>query len=415
MADKRHTSGLCLMTETYHPVTGGGETQARVIARGMVAAGQSTFLLTRRTDRESSAEEMIDGVRTLRLAPVGPGHLRKWGLCLTALWALFKMRKKYAVILVCGYRVLGIPAMLISRIFGKPCILKADSLGEYNGRFFDPGLSRFGLRHDRFPARLAIRLRNLLFARAARFVAISDAVAKELNDGGVPQEKIERIPNSVDTDHFRPLDPARKAELRRQQGIRPDQQVAVYTGRLVTTKGLPLLLETWRGVLSRYPNSVLMIVGSGGLGLQNCESQLRHYVIEHSLQHSVRFTGSVLDVREYLQAADVFVFPSEREAFGISVAEAMACALPVITTNIEGISDVVVPGQTATVVSPDDGPALLHAICSLFDDEAVIAAMGRAGRHRAVEFFSETRVVERYLDMVVSLTPTRVMHADSGR
>jgi len=156
----------------------------------------------------------------------------------------------------------------------------------------------------------------------------------------------------------------------------------------------------------------LLIVGSGGLGLQNCEHQLRDYVAQKALQDSVRFTGSVTNVRDYLQAADVFVFPSEREAFGISVAEAMACALPVVTTNIEGISDVVVPGQTASVVVPGDGPALLDAICSLFGDEARAAALGDAGRRRAVEYFSETSVVSSYLEMAVSLSPSRSGGAD---
>ena len=412
MRNERRTPGVCLMTETYHPVTGGGETQARVIARGMVRAGRPTIMLTRRTDRRLSRDEMIDGVRVLRLAPVGPGHLRKWGLCLTALWTLFRRRNEYAVLLVCGYRVLGIPAVLISLMLGKPCVLKADSLGEYSGRFFDPGLSRFGLRHDRFPISLAVRLRNLLLRSAERFVAISDAVAQELSDAGLPREKIERIANSVDTDVFRPVDPARKADLRARLGILPEQRVAVFTGRLVTTKGLPLLLASWPGVLSKYPDSLLLIVGSGGLGLQNCEHQLRDYVAQKALQDSVRFTGSVTNVRDYLQAADVFVFPSEREAFGISVAEAMACALPVVTTNIEGISDVVVPGQTASVVVPGDGPALLDAICSLFGDEARAAALGDAGRRRAVEYFSETSVVSSYLEMAVSLSPSRSGGAD---
>ncbi|MDH4030659.1 MAG: glycosyltransferase, partial [Chromatiales bacterium] len=147
-------------------------------------------------------------------------------------------------------------------------------------------------------------------------------------------------------------------------------------------------------------------------GLQNCEDQLRDYVVQQSLQDSVRFTGSVANVRDYLQAADVFVFPSEREAFGISVAEAMACALPVVTTDIEGISDVVVPGQTASVVAPGDGPALVDAICSLFDDEASAVALGDAGRRRAVEYFSETSVVASYLEMAVSLSPTQAGGAD---
>jgi hypothetical protein len=73
-----------------------------------------------------------------RVGPAGGGHLRKWGLVFTALVALVRLRKHYDAMLVCGFRVLGIPAMLVSLVSGKPCVLKADSQGELSGAFFDP-------------------------------------------------------------------------------------------------------------------------------------------------------------------------------------------------------------------------------------------------------------------------------------
>ena len=126
-------TGVCLLTETFYPVTGGGETQARVVATGLLKSGHAALLLTRRTDRELRRDDMLEGVRVRRLSPSGRGHLKKWGLCLTALGELIKRRGEYEVIIVCGFRVLGIPAMLARLILGKACVLKADSLGEFSG------------------------------------------------------------------------------------------------------------------------------------------------------------------------------------------------------------------------------------------------------------------------------------------
>jgi glycosyltransferase involved in cell wall biosynthesis len=396
---------VCLLAETFYPVTGGGETQARVVAMGLLESGHPVLVLTRWTDCELPRDDELDGVRIRRLSPSGHGHLKKWGLCLTALGELIKRRDEYAVIIVCGFRVLGIPAMLARLILGKACVLKADSLGEFSGRFFDPGLARFGLRHDRFPINLAVRLRNLLLRRAERFIAISTAVADELRAGGIAGDRIEMIPNSVDLDRFHPVDEKTKKILRQTLRIPVAGPIAVFTGRLVTTKGLPLLLTVWHRLISVHPNAVLVLVGSGGLGLQNCEAELRSFVQKNALQSNVVFTGSVENVRDYLQASDFFVFPSEREAFGISVAEAMACALPVVTTSIKGLSDVVVEGETARVVPAGDGGALYDAICFVIENEAVAQAMGEAARRRAEQCFSQTGVVGGYLHLVRGLAP----------
>jgi glycosyltransferase involved in cell wall biosynthesis len=387
---------VCLLTETFHPVTGGGETQARALAEGLRARGAEVTLVTRRSDAELPSDEIIGGVPVHRVAPAGGGHLRKWGLVLTALIALVRLRKRYDAMLVCGYRVLGIPAMLVSLFSGKPCILKADSQGELSGRFFDSGLARFGLRHDRLPFSALVWLRNRLLRRAAGFVAISTVIEAECLALGIPPERIARIPNSVDVALFQPVDAAARTALRAQLQLPRERRIAVYTGRLVSTKGLPSLLRAWRPVILRHPDALLVLVGSGGLDMHNCEAELRAYVAEHGLDDTVRFAGAVSNVHAWLQAADLFVFPSEREAFGISIIEAMACGLPIVTTAVDGIRDVVRPGVDALAVPPRDDEALAAAIGRALDGGVEMRAMAEAARRRAVEAFSSDRVVEAY-------------------
>jgi hypothetical protein len=150
------------MTETYYPVTGGGETQARALAEGLQAAGIPVQLVTRRSDAALATREVLGGVELHRAGPTGTGHLKKWGLLFTTFIKLLTLKDTYDVVLVCGFRVLGVPALLVTLLLGRPCVLKADSQGELSGKFFDPGLDRLKLRHDRFPVTAFVRARNVL-------------------------------------------------------------------------------------------------------------------------------------------------------------------------------------------------------------------------------------------------------------
>jgi glycosyltransferase involved in cell wall biosynthesis len=395
------------MTETYYPVTGGGETQARALAEGLQAAGIGVQLVTRRSDAAFPPQETVGGVHLNRVGPSGSGQLRKWGLIFTAFVKLIRLRREFDVILVCGFRILAIPALLADLFIGRPCVLKADSQGELSGAFFDPGLHRLKLRHDRFPASTFIRARNVLFRRAARFVAISAVIEQEYLALGVQPGRIARIPNSVDLSRFRPASGEERNRLRRRFGIAAGRPVAIFTGRLVTTKGLPSLLRAWPAVLERHPEALLVLVGSGGLGLQNCESMLRHQAKEKHLAGSVLFTGSVDNVEEYLQAGDIFVFPTEREAFGISIIEAMACGLPVVTTGVDGIRDIVRAGKDALLVGAGDDASLAAAISSAFDGGCRIQAIAEAARERVTQHYSSHRIVAAYGELLAEVLHER--------
>ena len=139
------TGAVCILTETYHPVVGGGETQARALGEGLAAGGWEVAILTRRSDAALKKVEQYDGLTVHRLRPVGSQHTRKWGLIFSALAQLWTLRRQYDLIFVSGFRILGIPAVMAAKLLGKPCVLKADSPGEMSGAFFTAGLRRIGL------------------------------------------------------------------------------------------------------------------------------------------------------------------------------------------------------------------------------------------------------------------------------
>jgi glycosyltransferase involved in cell wall biosynthesis len=393
------TPRICLLTETYHPLMGGGETQARTLAEGLVAQGWQVFILTRRHDAALPRQEIINDVPVNRVGPSGVAHWKKWGLLFTAAPALWRLRREYDLIFVSGFRVAGVTAVLLAKLLGKKVILKADSLGEMSGDFFAGGLARFGLRPGSLPFRAFLGGRNRILRRADRFVAISSVVAEELVEHGIPTEKIERIPNSVDNGRFHPVDQPTKLALRRQLGLPVEATIVIYTGRLVTYKGLPLLLRVWQDIAAQHENAYLLLVGSGGLDIDNCEAELRTYVSQHQLEERVHFTGSVTNVPDYLQASDIFVFPTENEAFGISLIEAMACGLAVVSTAVGGLRDLVDHEHNSLVVEAGNQQQLRHALETLLCTPVLRQKFGHRASESVQLTCSTPIVLRRFQDL----------------
>jgi glycosyltransferase involved in cell wall biosynthesis len=126
------------------------------------------------------------------------------------------------------------------------------------------------------------------------------------------------------------------------------------------------------------------------------------------MQGRVRFVGAAQRVEEWLRAADVFVFPTENEAFGLSLAEAMACGLPCVTTRVGGLRDFVIDGVNAHAVPPGDDAALAAAIANLLADAGRRAALGQAARRTAEERFSLALVADAYAALVDELCETAI-------
>ena len=396
--------GICLLTETYFPVVGGGESQARGLAEDLVAQKFDVLVVTRRSSSTLRKVDRIGGVVVRRTRPVGGGQLKRWSMIFTCLPVLLSQRRQYDLIYVSGFKALGLAAVVASRLLRKRCVLKADSNGEMSGAFFDRGRQSLGLASDSKLFRLFLGLRNYILRRADRFVAISTDIAEELHQHGVPREKIELLTNSVDTSLFSPVNSDTKAALRHKLLLPADQTIVTFTGRLVSYKGLPLLLRVWERLQRGHTRATLLLVGSGGLDVHNCEAELKDFVRDKGLQQSVRFTGDVHNVHEYLQASDIFVFPTEKEAFGISLVEAMACRLPVIATPTGGIKDILVDGENGLLVEAGSFQLLYDALERLMTDPSLSGELGNAALATARTRYSRDAVLAKYMELFSRVT-----------
>lgn len=391
---------ICLFTETYHPVVGGGETQAKALAEGLVANGFDVIVLTRRSDASFKKVERLGQVAVYRVPPVGREHLKKWGLMLTGFVALVRLRRQYDVLFVSGFRVIGVPAVVVSRLFGKSCFLKADSPGEMSGDFFAPGMARIGLNANSALFRLFIAIRNRILRLVTGFVAISTEIVNELTAHGVAPSKIAFIPNGVDMEVFHPVSSHTKEALRKRLALPLDATFVTYTGRLVSYKGLPFLLKVWKRLRQERNGIRLLLIGAGSLDIHNCEQELRDFVEDNDLHDSVLFAGEVRNVSQYLQASDVFVFLTEREAFGIALIEAMACGLPVISTSVGGVKDILEHRSNGLVVQPGDFQQLLRALHTLITDSFLSSRLGEAAWRTVQNRYSTEVVTREYVELL---------------
>jgi glycosyltransferase involved in cell wall biosynthesis len=215
-------------------------------------------------------------------------------------------------------------------------------------------------------------------ADARRLHIFSDAVA---------------VGNGRDPALFRP-DPAARSAIRAALGTPADRVVVVAVSRLVRDKGYPELAAAMHDV----PEAELWAVGERLVSDRG--EDMAALLAEAGLGDRLRLLGYRDDVAAVLAAADIFVLPSYFEAMPMSVIEAMLVGLPVVASDIRGPREQVVPGVTGLLVPPRQVAPLAEALARLAEDAGLRAAMGLAGRERAVALYGEDLVVARSLDLL---------------
>lgn len=395
--------GVALVISSFHPRVGGGETHARILGRELVRLGVPVTVFTRAHDSALPRSDAVDGVPVVRVGPSGHPRLGKYLMLLPVLAALLRQRHDYDIVYICGLRVLGIAGVLASILLRKPCILRAEACGELSGDFIYASPHGGGNKHRANPLiRLALGARNALFRKATRFLSISGVIRDEFIACGVPPGRIAHIPNGIELDPFQPADASTKAALRRELNL-PDGFLFAYSGKLNRGKGLEMLLRVWSVFAKRHTNARLVLIGAGGQQFLSCEAELKAFVAEHELGGSVVFTGYTQRVGDHLRACDAFVFPSENEALGLALLEAMACGLPSIASATGGILDIVSDRRNGRLAPVGDETAWLNAMNELIGNPAPVQAWAAAGRATVQENFDILQVAKAHRDLFRSI------------
>jgi UDP-glucose:(heptosyl)LPS alpha-1,3-glucosyltransferase len=206
------------------------------------------------------------------------------------------------------------------------------------------------------------------------FAAVSDGVRKELLRH-YPGIVVQVTPNGVDLDRFHP-DAYARADVRRSTGV-ADEPVAVFVGGDWIRKGLAVGMQALAGVRARGIDLRLWVIGAGD------EARFSTLALQLGVGSAVSFFGSRDDVERFLAAADVFILPSQYEAFSLVTLEAAASGLPVIMPAINGACELVGDNEAGLLVEPT-ADTLVAALARLADDTDLRGRLARQARKRAM-------------------------------
>jgi len=212
--------------------------------------------------------------------------------------------------------------------------------------------------------------------------------AQVVDESGVAATRVVSIPTGIDLERFRPGD---RAQARRELGLAPDAMLIGIVATLRSWKGHRYLLDAFAAL--RRPGVRLVIVGDGpqreALGAQ---------VDRLGIGERVLFAGNRDDVAPWMRAFDIFCLPSyANEGVPQSLMQAMACALPVVTTAVGSIPEIVTDGINGIIVPTQDARALQLVLESLLEEAPRRAALGSRALADARERFGAQRMVERMI------------------
>ena len=243
--------------------------------------------------------------------------------------------------------------------------------------------------------------------RISRVLAISEVIHRNVIDTTpVPPERVLTLHDAVDTSLYS-LDRVDRWAVRRDTGV-PDNAIVVgFVGRFSPGKGLEDLLHAAGILRERYPSVRYLIVGEASHGEEVYADSIRDLARRLNLNDVVVFTGHRTDIPAVMASFDILAFPSHAEAFGVVLIEAMAMQKPVVSTNCDGVVDIVVDGVTGVSVPPKDPQAFARGLERLIADAGLRRRMGDAGRARVLERFDRSvqlqRLEEVYRELLVKV------------
>lgn len=291
-----------------------------------------------------------------------PGILKNWDGFFMAIssWTLLRKLKKQP-----GFN-------LIDAHFAYPDGYAATLLGKWFKVPVTITLRGTEVPLSKFPSRRCLMMKAL--ENATKVFSVSNSLKDHVVELGANKDKIEVVGNGIDINKFFPID---KNLARKKLNILESTKVMISVGGLVDRKGFHRVLEVMPALVEKFPNLMFLIVGDNGPE-GGIRERLETQVQQLNLQKHVRFLGTLAteELKIPLSAADVFVLATANEGWANVFLEAMACGLPVVTTDVGGNQEVVNTNELGIIV-PFGKPealerALIKALETPWDNAAIL-------------------------------------------
>lgn len=217
--------------------------------------------------------------------------------------------------------------------------------------------------------------------------AVSEYLKKETLERFKVTEDIQVIPNFVDTARFQ-----RQRKQHFKDALCPEgEKVVLHVSNFRKVKRACEVVRIFARLLERGLSLKLLMVGDGPDRIP-AESLAR----ELDVYQDCRFLGKQEPVEEILSIGDLFLMPSGSESFGLAALEAMACGVPAVTSNIGGLPELIVDGETGFLCDLDDIDAFVDRSRAILSEDALQESLAQASRSRAVEVFDISKIVPKY-------------------
>lgn len=272
-------------------------------------------------------------------------------------------------------------AALVSKLTDVPFVYTVQGMGTRTNRLVVDALAEC---YD-------WTIERLVASRARKVILLSKSLISRARKVGVKDNASVVIPSGVDHNRFNSERPEVKSEatnLRNKLGIKSDDVVIGFVGRLVPAKGLSYLFSAIKQIESEHPNMVLLIVGDGAYS-SNLE------MMAQSLKTKTIFVGWQPNTAPFYAIMDIFVLPSLFEGLPCAMLEAMAMKKPLVATNIGGNPDLIVNGKNGFLVSVRNHQEIASALEKLITDSDLRVQMGTVSRQMIEKSFVWEEIAQK--------------------
>lgn len=380
---------VCQLWDEYLPVFTGAAVRHNQLMPHLQVLGVSVEVLTVQ-GQGMPLRDVIGEVPVFRV-PAGKQSSRNLRHVVNGLRlcrAIWSRRSSFDVLYSLSANEFYLPASLLARLLGKPVILE------------------FNLAQSTeisLPAKLLSAWAYFCYRWFDAYVPLSTPLRNALVERGLQATKCHLIPVGVYTDEFIPLEAERRTHLRAELGLSPHVTYLLFTGSFIHRKGVDILVEMMSCLSESHPQVQVLIVGQHEFPAdhpaRSFAEQMKQKIRQRGLQDRIHLLGRLdpQDVLPWLQASDIFVFPSRREGLPRVILEAMSVGLPCVVAAMDGsVYDMIEPEVSGLVVEDLNAPAFAAQVLRLVDDPALRRALGERARQVVVSRFDDREAAKVY-------------------
>jgi glycosyltransferase involved in cell wall biosynthesis len=239
-------------------------------------------------------------------------------------------------------------------------------------------------RVDNPEARWQVALKYRLYDHV---ITISEGIRHVLLQEGLAPQRVTCVRSAVEAEPY--LKPVERSAFLTEFNLPPHSIVIGMVAQMIARKGHCYLIDAVAALRADHPDVRVLLFGKGPL-----QEELEQEVAQRGLADVIRFAGFRNDLPQWLGGLDILAHPAEMEGLGVSLLQASAAAVPIVTSRAGGLPEAVADGVSGLLTPPGDVPALIAALRRLLDDGTLQRQMGEAGRARILAEFSIDAMVD---------------------